>query len=82
MDDELLDDDFSGILEWSDGTENPSWTSIEYFKNAEFHREDGPAVVWFPTGTKSWFLNGKGCKGEENWKKEIKKLKESGLLLK
>ena len=31
---------------------------IEYKLNGNFHREDGPAVIW-PDGTKEWWINGK-----------------------
>ena len=28
-----------------------------WFLNGNFHREDGPAII-FPSGTKKWLLNG------------------------
>jgi hypothetical protein len=32
--------------------------AIRYYKDDEFHREDGPAMEW-PDGTKFWYINGK-----------------------
>ena len=32
--------------------------STEYRLNADLHREDGPAVEYHPSGTKSWYVCG------------------------
>ena len=33
--------------------------SLEYFKNGEWHNENGPAVVSVGSGCELWFINGK-----------------------
>jgi hypothetical protein len=42
---------FTGVVAWSNGSKT-------WYKDGEFHRDDGPAVEWY-NGTKSWWLNGK-----------------------
>jgi hypothetical protein len=52
----VFHDDFTGIIEWCDGTEDPNRVSIRYFKNREYHNENGPAYSSFET--KQWCLRG------------------------
>jgi hypothetical protein len=44
-------ENFTGIVKHEDST-------IEYLKNGKYHREDGPAVIWFD-GLQDWFYEGK-----------------------
>jgi hypothetical protein len=48
---------FTGIFEFSDGTEHYEWIAIRYMKNGKPHRENGPAVEW-SNRRKEWWLNG------------------------
>ena len=50
--------DHTGVADWNHGNK-------EWYKNGEYHREDGPARIF--NGYKSWWLDGKiiwnsGCK--------------------
>lgn len=49
--------------------------SKEWYLNGRLHREDGPAIER-ADGDKLWYLNGKRY-SEEEWKKEISKVKET-----
>jgi hypothetical protein len=42
---------FTGIVKWNNG-------DIEYYKNGKWHREDGPAIIYFD-GYQEWCLEGK-----------------------
>jgi hypothetical protein len=71
----LFSSGFTGIIERCDGAEDPYLTWAAHYKNGREHRENGPAVE-YSDGDKRWFLNGKGCKDEEDWKIEVEKLKK------
>ena len=51
-----LPENYTGIVKYHGG-------SIEYYLNGEFHREDGPAIIW-DDGTIQYYLNGK-CHRED-----------------
>jgi hypothetical protein len=55
---ELFPSEFTGILEYCDGAEEPCSTWVRYYKNGKEHRENGPAIEC-SDGDKLWFLNGK-----------------------
>ncbi len=40
------------------GLEIDEYGTKRYYKNDEYHREDGPAVEW-TDGYKAWYFNGK-----------------------
>ena len=48
---------YTGIVEYKNG-------SIEYYLNGEYHREDGPAVI-FSNGRKDWYLKDKRISTEK-----------------
>ena len=52
---------------------------IEYKKNYELHREDGPAVEYFDNIGNQYYLNGKKYT-EDEWK-NIQKDKIMGLII-
>jgi hypothetical protein len=62
---------FTGYYEYPNKTK-------EYRKDGKLHREDGPAVE-MPRGSKYWYLNGVEY-SEENWQKEVAKLKGERLM--
>jgi hypothetical protein len=43
----MINDNFTGIIEFCDGTHNPFWLCIQYVKNSNFYRKDGPTTVFF-----------------------------------
>jgi hypothetical protein len=77
--DKLYSPNFTGILEWCDGINHVDWSSIFCYKNRRFHRENGPAVE-FADGRKHWHLNGKYFYSEEDWKREVEKLRKNTLV--
>jgi hypothetical protein len=72
---ELFHETFTGISEWCDGAIEPSEISFFYYKNGEYHNEDGPALVWM-IGTKIYHINNKPCSKEE-WKTKVEKIKNN-----
>ncbi len=42
---------YTGIIEWADGDK-------EWYRNGEYHREDGPAIIR-ASQSKEWWLDGK-----------------------
>lgn len=50
--------DGSNSIEYSNG-------SRVWFKNGMVHREDGPAIIYFKTGKKSFYINGERISEEE-----------------
>ena len=40
------------------GRYKDKYGTVRWYKDGQFHREDGPAVEW-NSGTKSWYLNDK-----------------------
>jgi hypothetical protein len=44
-------DNFTGIAKWCNGT-------VSYFKNGDYHREDGPAFIG-DNGYQEWQIKGK-----------------------
>jgi hypothetical protein len=72
---ELFSENFTGIIEYCDGTEEPCSTWVAHYKNGDFHNESGPACE-FADGNKSWCLNDNFL-NEEEWKIETKKLREN-----
>lgn len=84
-----IPENFSGIIEWCDGAEHCSWTSVDYYKNGEYHREDGPAVTFLKSGNVEHYLHNNLFTKEE-WKIELarlqalkleKKTKKKGILI-
>jgi hypothetical protein len=59
---------FTGIIEFSDGTQYDHSISICYFKDSILHREDGPAIIWI--NDVCWALNGKKFYSENGWIKQ------------
>jgi hypothetical protein len=52
----LLPNKITGIVEFCDGTINPSNLSIEYRMLGLLHRENGPAEIFW-SGEKFWYFN-------------------------
>jgi hypothetical protein len=77
----LFDKNFTGILEYCDGEEFADRISFNYYKNANHHRENGPALVFVNNGDKYWCLNG-NWHLEEKWKIEVEKLNRNKLIAK
>lgn len=52
--------DFTGMFEWSDGAKYNirNIGFVSFWKNGDYHREDGPALIW-PDGRKEWYFFGK-----------------------
>jgi uncharacterized protein YlzI (FlbEa/FlbD family) len=67
-DDNPVPDDFTGIIEESDGYK-------EWYQNGFLHRLDGPAIE-YSNGTKSYFINGKRFDSQESWQEEVDKINE------
>jgi hypothetical protein len=53
---EILDN-FTGMIEMSDGIEENNDIGVAFFKKRVVHRTGGPAVEYF-NGNKFWLLNG------------------------
>jgi hypothetical protein len=47
---------------------------IAWYKDGKFHREDGPAICFFESSHKAWYLNGNGYT-EKEWKLKVRKIK-------
>ena len=71
---------FTGIVEWPSGTK-------DWFKEGNFHREDGPAII-SSNGTKYWYKQGTWHRedgpaieysdGSKEWFKEGERHREDG----
>jgi hypothetical protein len=71
---DFVPDDFTGIVEWNDGTKEWFQNGLchrldgpacehpdgpkQWCQNGLLHREDGPAIEW-DNGDKEWYQNGK-----------------------
>jgi hypothetical protein len=71
----LLSNNFTGILEYCDGSKHPFWLSIDYYKDSVRHRKDGPAIE-YADGHKDYYLNGRYFSDENEWKMEVEKFRK------
>lgn len=55
--DKIIGNNFTGILEWCDGTKHAVRISVEYYKDGMLHRENNPARSW-ADGSKEWWMDG------------------------
>jgi hypothetical protein len=72
--DKCIRNNFTGIVEDSDGENFISIVLFRYFKNGKYHREDGPTIEWVD-GTKFWYLDGNLYTKKDCW--EIERMKFS-----
>jgi hypothetical protein len=67
-------DNFTGAIEWCDGSIHPSWPAIFWLRNGKHHNENGPAVALGYKNGSDYFLSGREIP-KELWKIEVEKLK-------
>jgi hypothetical protein len=72
--DEFSHNNFTGIVEYCDGTDYVSGSQVRHLKNGLLHREDGPAIEWTTISIMQWWLSGEYYI-EEIWKNEVEILK-------
>ncbi len=57
---------FTGIIKINEA--EYYYKSYYWLANGEFHREDGPAIIWSGGGGgKYWYLNGNKYLSQEEW---------------
>ena len=49
--------------------------------NGQYHREDGPAVIW-ANGTKTWWINSNPCYNNKSFQKAANLSDEDMLMIK
>jgi hypothetical protein len=55
---EFFNSNFTGVIEYCDGTLRLDWISIQHLKNGKLHNENWVAIEWLD-GNKQWYLNDK-----------------------
>jgi hypothetical protein len=71
----FIGENFTGLIEYSDGAIRHKWMGIVYYKNRYFHNENGPATISID-GEKDYYLNGMYYHSIEEWKIDLEKLKK------
>jgi hypothetical protein len=70
---------FTGILEWCDGTKSNNWISVSRYKNWLFHSETSSAFEDI-RGGKMWYLDGV-CHEKGAWEIAVEKLRKSRKII-